>query len=366
MSVIIPALNEATALPALLRRVSTLDPPPLDVVVSVGDSDDATADIARAAGAVVVRGDRGRARQMNAGAAAARGDVLLFLHADTYPPADACDVVADAMTSDDRVVLGGFVSIIETRRRTFWGLSAHNVVKSFYCPAIFRPRSFAKGLRVLFGDQAMFCRAGDFAYVGGFDEALPIMEDADLCVRMHVAGPSADASGDGVLVNQSRKNDANEATGTSTGTGTGTSSRPDRASDSEPFASSTSETSFEDSVRRARDEGYARGYDAAAANAAARRSAPRPTCEDFGKWRLEARKVGESPSYRREDVRPEGRRRGRVVLVNRLVTTSGRRVEELGNAKATAVHFLIGLGWYFGADPDAMVRLYKRFYSDVR
>ena len=54
------------------------------------------------------------------------------------------------------------------------------------------------------------------------------------------------------------------------------------------------------------------------------------------------------------------------MLVNRLVTTSGRRVEGLGNAKATAVHFLIGLGWYFGADPDAMVRLYRRFYADVR
>ena len=173
----------------------------------------------------------------------------------------------------------------------------HNVVKSFYCPAMFRPRSFARGLRVLFGDQAMFCRARDFAYVGGFDEALPIMEDADLCVRMHVAGPSAD------------------------------------------------------------------GDDA---NASVALTTPLPACEDFGKWRLEAGKAGEPPTYRREDVRPEGRRRGRVVLVNRLVTTSGRRVEGLGNAKATAVHFLIGLGWYFGADPDAMVRLYRRFYADVR
>ena len=304
MSIVIPALNEAVALPALLRRLSTLDPPPLDVVVAVGDSDDATADIARAAGAVVVRGERGRARQMNAGAGAARGDVLLFLHADTYPPPDVCDVALDAMNDDDRVVLGGFVSIIETRGRTFWGLSMHNVVKSFYCPAMFRPRSFARGLRVLFGDQAMFCRARDFAYVGGFDEALPIMEDADLCVRMHVAGPSADG-----------------------------------------------------------DDANASGDDA---NASFALTTPLPACEDFGKWRLEAGKAGEPPTYRREDVRPEGRRRGRVVLVNRLVTTSGRRVEGLGNAKATAVHFLIGLGWYFGADPDAMVRLYRRFYADVR
>ena len=101
------------------------------------------------------------------------------------------------------------------------------------------------------------------------------MEDADLCVRMLVAGPSAD------------------------------------------------------------------GDDA---NASVALTTPLPACEDFGKWRLEAGKAGEPPTYRREDVRPEGRRRGRVVLVNRLVTTSGRRVEGLGNAKATAVHFLIGSG----------------------
>ena len=52
---------------------------------------------------------------------------------------------------------------------------------------------YVEGLRVLFGDQAMFCRAIDFGYVGGFDENLPIMEDADLCIRMHEAGPASDA-----------------------------------------------------------------------------------------------------------------------------------------------------------------------------
>ena len=61
-----------------------------------------------------------------------------------------------------------------------------------------------------------------------------------------------------------------------------------------------------------------------------------------------------------------GARRGKVVLVNRAVTTSGRRIEELGNFKATLVHFLIGLSWYAGASPDDMVELYRRFYADVR
>ena len=52
--------------------------------------------------------------------------------------------------------------------------------------------------------------------------------------------------------------------------------------------------------------------------------------------------------------------------MNRCVTTSGRRIEQMGNLKATMVHFLIGLSWYAGASPDDMVELYKRFYNDVR
>lgn len=65
------------------------------------------------------------------------------------------------------------------------GLSLHNVVKSFYLPMLFRPAGFAQGLRVLFGDQVIFCRRKAFEAVGGYDATLPIMEDADLCVRLH-------------------------------------------------------------------------------------------------------------------------------------------------------------------------------------
>ena len=51
-----------------------------------------------------------------------------------------------------------------------------------------------RGLRCLFGDQTLFCRAADFYSVGGFAERLPIMEDADLCLRLHLAGPAAYAA----------------------------------------------------------------------------------------------------------------------------------------------------------------------------
>ena len=74
-------------------------------------------------------------------------------------------------------------------------MSLHNVLKTYYTPLFVKPLSFARGLRCLFGDQAMFADAACFRSVSGFDEALPIMEDADLCLRLHesgwVRGPTA-------------------------------------------------------------------------------------------------------------------------------------------------------------------------------
>ena len=195
VSVVVPALNEEAVIGSTLKHLASLDPQPLEVIVAVGDSSDGTASIAQSLGAVVVsNGARGRSRQMNAGALRANGDVLIFLHADTQLPTDAVNVARRQLCAGkrtQRTVLGGFVSLITVpeRDKTYWFLSTHNVAKTFYTVLAFRPKSFILGLRCLFGDQAMFCRRRDFEYVGGFDENLPIMEDADLCVRMHTAGP---------------------------------------------------------------------------------------------------------------------------------------------------------------------------------
>lgn len=62
------------------------------------------------------------------------------------------------------------------------------MVKTHYLPLLLRPVSYARGLRVLFGDQALFCRVGPFCAVGGFDESVPLMEDADLCLKLHAHG----------------------------------------------------------------------------------------------------------------------------------------------------------------------------------
>ena len=327
VSVVVPALNEEAVIGSTLKHLASLDPQPLEVIVAVGDSSDGTASIAESLGAVVVSSGavgRGRSRQMNAGALRAKGDVLIFLHADTQLPTDAVNVARRQLCAGkrtERTVLGGFVSLITVpdRDKTYWFLSTHNVAKTFYTVAAFRPKSFILGLRCLFGDQAMFCRRRDFEYVGGFDENLPIMEDADLCVRMHTAGPCPLSIGEDRTMN-----------------GGGGSTTMSASSGLTP-----------------------------------------PRLRSPGKWidngappkgHDEARD-GAFERFVKREVEPavDWFARGRVVLVNRVVTTSGRRIEDLGgNLKATFVHFLVGFSWYLGASPERMVEIYNKYYSDVR
>ena len=329
VSVVVPALNEEAVIGSTLKHLASLDPQPLEVIVAVGDSSDGTASIAQSLGAVVVsNGARGRSRQMNAGALRANGDVLIFLHADTQLPTDAVNVARRQLCAGkrtQRTVLGGFVSLITVpeRDKTYWFLSTHNVAKTFYTVLAFRPKSFILGLRCLFGDQAMFCRRRDFEYVGGFDENLPIMEDADLCVRMHTAGPCPLNAGE----------DRTAAAGSTT-----------------ISASSGLQPTQPLQPPRLRSPG--KWID---------NGAP-PKGHD------EARD-GVFERFVKREVEPavDWFDRGRVVLVNRVVTTSGRRIEDLGgNLKATFVHFLIGFSWYLGASPERMVEIYNKYYSDVR
>jgi len=62
--------------------------------------------------------------------------------------------------------------------------TAHNFIKTWYAPLLFRPISFFRGCRLLFGDQVMICRRADFEAIGGWDPQQAIMEEADLCLRM--------------------------------------------------------------------------------------------------------------------------------------------------------------------------------------
>jgi rSAM/selenodomain-associated transferase 2 len=184
ISIIIPTLNEAAYLGRTLRQLNILDPPAWEVLVVDGGSEDETMAIAQAAGVrLLLSNERGRSVQMNRGAKVATGNILCFLHADTWVPDDLVAVI-DRTLADQTIAGGGFISLMAGDQKTRWGVSLHNYLKTFYAPLLFRPHLFFKGLRLLFGDQVIFCRRVDFWECGGFDSSLAIMEEADLCLKL--------------------------------------------------------------------------------------------------------------------------------------------------------------------------------------
>ena len=192
VSIVIPTLNEQTSLGRTISQLTLLNPPVWEVLVVDGGSCDQTVAIAKrglesfdpAVGVQVLScAKSGRSIQMNYGAKAATGDILCFLHADTWVPDDLVAVIEQTL-ADPTVACGGFISLMAGSQTTRWGISLHNYLKTYYAPLLFKPHLFFKGLRLLFGDQVMFCRRTDFWDCGGFDEALPIMEDGDLCLKL--------------------------------------------------------------------------------------------------------------------------------------------------------------------------------------
>jgi rSAM/selenodomain-associated transferase 2 len=181
---VVPVLDEAAVVPALVQGLAALETPPaLEVVlVDGGSRDDTVRRFAAAAGALLERGigvrvlegvPRGRASQLNAGARAARGAILLFLHADTILPPEAPAAVASGL-ADPRVVGGGF-------RHRFSRRGALLRLISLYATA----RSLLHGVH--YGDQAMFIRRPVFEAIGGFPD-LPLFEDLALSRAMRARG----------------------------------------------------------------------------------------------------------------------------------------------------------------------------------
>ena len=184
VSIIIPTLNEAKCLGRTLRHLNLLEPPAWEVIVVDGGSSDETIAIAKTANVRVISAKQpGRAAQSNQGAEAATGEILCFLHADTLVSDDLVTVI-DLTLTDKTVVAGGFISLMAGEKTTRWGVSLHNYLKTYYAPLLFRPHLFFRGLRLLFGDQVMFARRLEFWECGGFDSNLPIMEEADLCLKL--------------------------------------------------------------------------------------------------------------------------------------------------------------------------------------
>ena len=171
LSVIIPVLNEAACIRQALEALAPLRARGHEVIVVDGGSDDATRELAAPRCDRLLMVERGRARQMNAGARVAAGEALVFLHADTCLPKDADRLILAAL---ERAWWGHFDVAIESERR---------LLKLVACAMNLRSR--VTGIAT--GDQAIFVRREAFA---GFPE-IALMEDVALSRLMKRRGRPA-------------------------------------------------------------------------------------------------------------------------------------------------------------------------------
>lgn len=172
VSVIIPTYNESTTLAETLTRLKPYCP--FETIIGDGGSEDNTADIARRFEIRVTQSQRGRAAQMNAAAAEAKGDLLLFLHADSY--------------IDPR----GYQEMIETMTHGPYLGGAFSLQIDSPLPALKRIARWAnwrsRYLNLVYGDQGIFVRREAFNKLKGFSP-LPICEDLDFFRRLKKRGP---------------------------------------------------------------------------------------------------------------------------------------------------------------------------------
>ncbi|UNU22915.1 TIGR04283 family arsenosugar biosynthesis glycosyltransferase [Microcoleus vaginatus] len=171
ISLIIPVLNEASTIAPVIS--TALEAKNVEIIVADGGSSDGTADIAKSWGVRVISTAPGRATQMNAGAAAATGEILLFLHADTLLPR-GYDSYARRALANESTIAGAFELKIDARR-----LSLRLVEKGVNWRSKF--------LQMPYGDQALFLNAATFDQIGGFPD-LPLMEDFQLVHRLKKQG----------------------------------------------------------------------------------------------------------------------------------------------------------------------------------
>lgn len=172
LSIVMPVLNEAARIAAALDALQVYRARGVEVIVADGGSGDATCDLARDRADRVVDAPRGRASQMNAGAKAARGEVLLFLHADTHLPDHADKLATDGLAQSKRA----------------WG----RFDVGFDSGGLLRIVALTMNARsrltsICTGDQAMFMTRAAFDKAGGFP-AIALMEDIALSARLKRLG----------------------------------------------------------------------------------------------------------------------------------------------------------------------------------
>jgi rSAM/selenodomain-associated transferase 2 len=172
ISVIIPVLNESLNITRAVERARALGPH--EILVADGGSDDNTAELARAVGAAVIAAPRGRARQQNAAAAQATGDVLLFLHADCWLAPDALNQIA-AVLKNERILGGAFRQQIEAPGIIYRLIERGDSLR-------------VRLLKLPLGDQGIFLRCGAFQQLGGFPD-VRLLEEVLLMRKLRRISP---------------------------------------------------------------------------------------------------------------------------------------------------------------------------------
>lgn len=170
-SIIIPVYNAASHLEKMLRYTLSLNGNFEVIVVDGGSTDQSISIIQSFPQVKLYRAPKGRSHQMNKGANHAKGDVLLFLHADTYLPENGINEISEIM-NDTNCIGGSFYLKFD---------HDHRMLKLYSTCSKINHSLFT------YGDQGIFCRASVFHKIGGFME-IPIMEDVEIQFRLRKTG----------------------------------------------------------------------------------------------------------------------------------------------------------------------------------
>jgi rSAM/selenodomain-associated transferase 2 len=174
LSIIIPVLNESSVINRTIARLMNVKRDGvIEIIVVDGSPDKLTIRAIESKEVIKLASPKGRGVQMNAGAVAATGEILLFLHADTILPHLSCDDIFFALKESDAVG-GAFRLGIRSRRGAFRLIEFVANIRTHIS-------------RIPYGDQAIFIRSNFFHKVGGYKE-IPIMEDVELMRRIKQTG----------------------------------------------------------------------------------------------------------------------------------------------------------------------------------
>ena len=173
-SIIIPVLNELDRINTIIEQLRKQNfEIPHEIIVVDGDTQGSTITAIKDRNVTTITSEKGRGRQMNVGAAAACGEILIFLHADTILPENALEKISKTLQNKNYVG-GAFDLKIDSNRLFLKYISARASMRS-------------RWNRIPYGDQAIFIRKKYFNQIGGYKE-IPLMEDVDLMRRIKKDG----------------------------------------------------------------------------------------------------------------------------------------------------------------------------------